>query len=145
MIKVSQVNEVNELIKYWPRLFSLVRKETPTVNSEGFLQLLLTCLTNGAIFVVKNDGGLCGVCCVEDQSNGSLTLQTIPNDRGTGVARACLDAVKTWGVHNGFNSIEVSTERMSGSSFRYFEKSLGFHRSLITFTLPLEPLNPPNY
>jgi len=137
MTKVTQVTEVNELIKYWPRLLSLVKKETPLVNAESYLQTLLTCLSNGAVFVVRGDRGLSGICCVEQQTATILSLRSIPNDKGTGIARECIAAIKDWGNDCGYDTLEVSTERLSGSSFRYFEKSLGFHRKFVTFTLPL--------
>ena len=137
MIKVTKVVDVNEIIKCWPRLYSLALKEVPTTNADQLLQLYLTCFQNGAVFLVRNDSGLCGVCCVEHQPNYTLALRCVPNDRGTGIAKACIAAAKDWGRKTEHDTLIVSTERLSGSSFKYFEKSLGFRRKFVTFTLPI--------
>ena len=137
MIKVIQITDLNDLLKYWPKLLALVKKESPQVVAEHFLQLLLTCYDNGAVFVVRNFGQFCGMCCVQAQPDYTLVLRGIPNDKGTGAAKACIEAVKSWGQEHEYETLEVSSERLNGSAFRYFEKSLGFRRKFVTFVLPI--------
>jgi len=113
-----------------------MKTDTPSLSIEKLLQVIFTCFNHGVVYIVRNDHGLCGVCCV-DATNDCLVLKSIPNDKGTGVAKACMEAIRQWGKARGFESLTVSTERLNGSSFRYFEKSLGFRRKYVTFTLEL--------
>ena len=136
MIKVTQIEKVGEFIKYWQRLAAVMLKESPLSGKEQLLEILCVCYHLGALFAVRNDSGLCGVCAVEPNDNfSSLILRCIPNDKGTGVAKACIDAVKEWGHQNNYAQLEVTSDNFNGSSFRYFEKSLGFRRKFITFVL----------
>src|SRR5258706_10491604 len=131
MIKVVEILDVNELVKYWPRLLNLAKSETSDINPEQLLQLYLSCLSNGALFAVRNDTGLCGVCGVKANGDYLLELKVIPNDKGTGVAKECIKVIKDWAVEHDFSSIQVSSSRLYWSAFRYFAQTFGFHRNIV--------------
>jgi len=61
------------------------------------------------------------------------TLVSIPRERGGKYGQRCLAAVKDWARLVGVKSISVTSTRLSGSSYKYFEKALGFHRHSVTF------------
>jgi len=103
-----------------------------TKSPEQLLQTYLTCLENGAVFVVKGDRGLIGSCCVE-QVGHCAVLRSLPKDNGIGLGKFCLEEVQKWARHNDLDIIQVSTENWNGSSFKYFEKSLGFRRHTVVF------------
>ena len=134
MIKIKQVEEVEELLKVWRRLWEVTKREAPRTTPEHFLQLVLTCYTTGAVFLVWESGSLRGLCCLEESLPSTLILRVIPNDKGTGVARECIKHIREWGRNLGYKLLEVSSENLNGSSFRYFEKTLGFRRRYVTFT-----------
>lgn len=140
MTKITKVDSLDELLKYWPRLLTLAIKETDhKFNPEHLLQLYLKCFATGVVFAVRNDQGLCGLVAAEEdsQNTANLILRAIPNDFGTGLARACMEALKHWASTEAFDSIEVSSTRLSGSRFHYFEKTLGFRRNTMIFKLQL--------
>lgn len=137
MFRVIQLTSLQELVKLWPRLLKLAQTDCVGVDPTHFLQLALRCLQSGAVFIVRGDSGVMGSCLVEHGSDFILVLHSIPNDKGTGIAKACLAAVKLWAKQNLYEQIQVSTSKLSGSSYRYFEKTLGFRRNTVTFKLKL--------
>jgi hypothetical protein len=132
---VTQITSLNELIKLWPRLIKLAKLENCSVDSEFLLQLFLRCFNDGGVFVVRGDSGLAGSCLVEHSHNSTLVLHSIPNDKGTGIAKACLAAVKKWAREEDYGTLLATTSKLSGSSYRYFEKTLGFRRQTVTFKM----------
>ena len=135
MYTVSQIKSLGELGKLWPRLLKMAKAECQHLNTEKFLQVLLKCFGHGAVFVVRGNAGLLGSCAVESTDNFILVLHNIPNDKGTGMAKACLDAVKEYARVNHLDQVQATTQNFSGASFRYFKKTLGFRYSAATFTL----------
>ena len=133
MTKLTQITDCFDIVKYWPRLITLSKAEKTPIEPDTYLQTLLACMKNGVVFAVRVDGSLAGVCCAEG-TDGILALRIIPCDKGTGVAKDCITALKTWGSANFYSTLQASTTRFSGSSFRYFEKTLGFRRYSVTFT-----------
>lgn len=135
MCTVTPVASLIELVKLWPRLLKCAKADTPCLNSEWFLRGLLRSLASGAVFVVRADSGVIGCCAVEQTANDSLILHTIPNDKGTGTAKACLEAIKEYAEEVGCTDVMVTTRNFSGSSFRYFKHALGFRQYSVTFNL----------
>lgn len=129
--KVQQIDDVNEVIAKWPRLLTLMQSEA-TVQSETLLQMFLRCLTHGAVFFAYGDHGLMGACCVEDCGDHA-NLLSLPRDNGVGMATDCLARVDAWAVAHNMDEVRVTSTNLCGSSFRYFEKSLGFRRHAVTF------------
>lgn len=134
--KVKRVEDVDELIKLWPRLLVLAKKEASTLSTDQLLQLFLVCLRDGAVFVVRANTGLCGFACVE-RTGSVAVLHCIPADDGQGLGKACLGAIRTWASNEQLDGIKATTTKLCGSSFRYFEKSLGFRRNSVTFLMTL--------
>jgi len=137
MNRVSQITSVDELIKLWPRLWALALVETPTLKAQETLQQFLTGLETGAVFIVKDDHGLAGSCCVIGHGDYA-TLQSIPNDRGLGLAKSCVEAMQQWAKAEGYKKVFVSTTKLCGSRYRYFENTLGFRRHSWTFCMNIE-------
>lgn len=135
MYTVSRIKEPLELMKVWPRLYRLAKIEDVGLESSQHLQLLLRCFGLGAVFVVRNDGSVCGACFVELTPSLTLVLHGIPNDKGTGISKVCLEAVKEFARENQVRMMQATTRRLSGSSYRFFEKVLGFRRHSVTFKL----------
>ena len=136
MSKIERVKDVNELLSKWKRLSALSEEQ----DKETLLQLFLTCLKRGAIFLAYGDKGLMGSACVEWCGNGNtLRLHSLPSDQSVGFGKLCLEKIKAWAVEQGADHIEVTSNRLSGCTYRYFEKSLGFRRSSISFVLKLQP------
>lgn len=135
MYSVTQLNTLAEFEHLWPRLAKLTRADNHSIDIEQLLRLFFHCLTAGAVFVVRGDAGLLGSCLVEYGPGDILVLHSIPNDKGTGIAKTCLAAVRGWAKDRGVREIQVTSTKLSGSSFRYFEKSLGFKRRAVTFAL----------
>jgi hypothetical protein len=133
MITIEQVKDVNEIISKWRRLAMLTDNDLVN-NLEEVLQMYLHCLTNGAVFFVYGASGLMGTCCLECWPE-FVNLLSLPKDNGVGMAKKCIDVVKTWAKENGYSEVRVMSTKLNGSSFRYFEKSLGFRRHAITFKL----------
>jgi GNAT superfamily N-acetyltransferase len=136
MTKIEQVEEMDELVKCWPRLFSIAYSEGLRIDADDFLRMFLRCMADGAVFFVRGDKGLCGACCVEDD-NDVLKLRLVPKDKGTGVAKECMKAIREWARVNGYSGVEVTTNRFSGSSFWTLEKTLGFRRHSVTFRMAI--------
>jgi GNAT superfamily N-acetyltransferase len=131
MTKIEQIWDVNEIIAKWHRLWVLA--DTDEVgDSESVLQMYLHCLTNGAVFLVYGDKGLMGTCCLE-RCPKYVNLLSLPRDNGAGMAKMCIETAKQWAKEEGYDEIRVVSTKLNGSSFRYFEKSLGFHRHSVTF------------
>lgn len=136
MNKVSLVEDVDEFVKLWPRLAKLALEPCPHLEPEDVLRTFLRCFEEGAVFTVRNEHGLVGSCCVRLQESSAILL-SLPEDNGAGLAKSCLEAVKTWADANNCCDVRVTTTRLSGSSYRYFEKSLGFRRRAVTFTMEI--------
>jgi len=136
MIKTTTITNVDELLKLWPRLLSLTVKQNTPITTDQLLRLLLHSLEHGAVFIVRGDSGVIGLCCVECVKN-SVVLRMLPKDGGQRIGKECLQGVSDWAKSLGHKTIQVSTTNLCGSSFRYFEKTLGFHRHTVTFTKEL--------
>jgi hypothetical protein len=128
MTRIQQIDDVNEVIAKWPRLTVL----EPTANPELMLQIFLRCLEHGAVFFVYGDHGLMGACCVENCGE-FVNLLSLPRDNGVGMAKDCLEKVYEYAKGEGVDEIRVTSTNLCGSSFRYFEKSLGFRRQAVVF------------
>jgi hypothetical protein len=135
MYNVSEVGSLVELMKLWPRILKCAKNDCQHLNPESFLCSLLKCFRNGKIFIVKGTAGLVGSCAIEHVSDQTILLHSIPNDKGTGIAKACLDAIKHYAKEVGGAQVFVTTTSTSGASFRYFKHILGFRQHSITFNL----------
>ena len=133
MTRVEQLTSLSDLIKLWPRLCSLRRGGR---TSENVLQLMLTCLQDGAVFLVYGDYGLVGSSCVT-RTGDCVVLHSLPRDGESQLGKACLHAIEEWAREHGMTQLTVTTDRWTGSSFKYFEKGLGFERRSVTFVKEL--------
>jgi len=136
-IRVAQVDSVEEIISYFPRLVALVKNDQAGVRAEDLLQLFLTCLRSGGVFVARDDHGLCGSCLVEMTSEEVAVLRLLPRETSQGVTKMCLTKIREWGQKNGICELRVCAFKMNGSTFRYFEKTLGFYRQSVIFSMNL--------
>jgi len=140
MVNVAQIESVQELMKLWPRLRALSAEASPPVSVETALKIFLDCFGQGAVFVVRNDHGLVGSCCLHFTDHPKvLALRTLPKDNGEALGKVCLEQVVEWAKEKGYKKIVVTTyeldghKGMSGSRYKYFEKSLGFRQQSVTF------------
>lgn len=136
MTTINQIGSVEMVLKMWPRLWTLAKEDAPKLTPETLLQCFLTCLDRGAVFVVKGDKGLIGSCCVECFDE-TVVLRSLPADRGEALGRQCIAMVKKWAADRNFKRIKVTSPKLCGSTYRYFEKSLGFRRNSVTFQMEL--------
>jgi GNAT superfamily N-acetyltransferase len=136
MNKVSLLEDVDEFVKLWPRLAKLALAPCPHLEADDVLCTFLKCFDQGAVFVVRNEHGLVGSCCVRLQDESAILL-SLPEDNGLGLAKSCLEAVREWADAQHCYDLRVTTTRLSGSSYRYFEKSLGFRRRAVTFAMEI--------
>lgn len=133
MIKVNTIGSFEEFLQLWPRLVALARDEQVTCrNTEDLLRLFLQSIEYGAVFVIRNDYGVVGSACVE-VFDDHLVLYSLPSDNGEQLGKKCLACIEAWAVERKLKYIDVTNSRFCGSSFRYFEKTLGFHRKSITY------------
>lgn len=137
MFNVTRVEDVNVLLKLWPRLITLAREDSVGMTTEKLLTLLLSCLSSGAVFTVRGDSGLIGFVCVDVLNEHNVALRSIPRERVPGIAKACLTAVKEWAKGEGFKRLFVTSTSFSGSSFKYFKHTLGLPQYSITFSTKL--------
>lgn len=135
MTKISQLRSLDELTQLWPRLMKLAECRT-LKGADSLLRLYLNTMASGAVFLVFNDHGLFGTCHVR-KMHGAGVLLSLPQDNGEGLGKKCLAKVEEWAKGQGLGKLVITNDRFVGSSFRYFEKSLGFHRTAITFTKEL--------
>jgi hypothetical protein len=134
MFKITRIDSAFELFRLWPRLVKCAKKDNPELSIKTYLDLLLRCFGWGAVFVVRGNEGVVGACGIE-LADDLLLLRAIPNDRGTGLAKVCIDEVKKFAVANNCDKIQVTTKKFSGASFHYFEKTLGLRRYSVTFSM----------
>ena len=138
MRRLEDILDVDQLIKYWPRLLKVGRRDDPDVQPERLLQIYLDCLSNGVLFVIRTDSGIYGTCGAVHLSDGTLIIRAIPNDKGTGIAKQCVEHLYEWGHQNGCCIIEATTKHFNGSAFKYFTQCLGMNRKSVTFSLPIK-------
>lgn len=134
MFNLTQLSDVDQLVKLWPRLLSLAYADRPETTSKKLLPLLLACVSNGAVFLVRGDSGLVGFVCVDVLNEHNVALRSIPKERVPGMAKACLTAVKEWAKREGFRRILVTSYNFSGSNFKYFKHTLGLPQYSVTFS-----------
>lgn len=132
MVTIRKISTLEDLLKVWPRLCLLTRCD----KADNVLRASLACLVNGAVFLVRNDYGLAGTCCVSRQGEAAV-IHTMPVGGGESLGRRCLAEVADWARGEGLQRLQITNDRWNGSSFRYFEKSLGFERRMVTFVKEL--------
>lgn len=111
-------------------LFGLCREWG--VGAEGF-NILLRCMKRGVVFTHYVDDVFSGLSALEITGLYTAYLHMLPKTYG----REFLESVKKWARGTDLKELQVSSTNMNGSGFRYFEKTLGFHRSAVIFTLTL--------
>ena len=139
MLKVEQIEDVDEIIHKWPRLLTLAETECVIVTHEELLQIYLHSLSNGAVFAVYGDSGLMGACCVVIEPP-YVRLVSLPSSRGgtTPIDLACIEAVEQWCKQLGMVGIKAMTHKLNGSSLAYFGQRLGFRKESVTFVKQVE-------
>lgn len=135
MTRVSQVEDVEEVLAKWTRLVKISRDDA-NLSSHDLLQLFLNSLRDGAVFFVYNDRGLAGFCCVGCE-NDAVILRSMPRDCGEGLAKSCLSAVIDWAKRSGYDRLMATTTNLNGSGGRYFGRHLGFNRFATVFKLDI--------
>lgn len=125
---ILRVESFKKLMALWPDVVQ--EHESPA----EFLALLLAALRGGVIFIVMSEGEPKGVCCATAESTVAV-IHCLPTGQGLGFGREMIKHVRKWAQDLGLRHLEISTDKLSGSSFRYFEKTLGFRRSRMTFEL----------
>jgi hypothetical protein len=130
-LTICKIRNVDELTHVWDDLLSTV---PPNTDKQEFLGRLLGCINDGIIFLAYDEEKLIGFACACPSNSDTAILLSLP---GGNVGIACLGAVMGWARSNNFNRINLSTTHLNGSNFRYLEKTLGFRRSSMTFTMTL--------
>lgn len=131
---IETVKDVDRLVELWPRLMDYVQSDRAETDVNWLLALCCRCIENGVVYVIEVDSIVKGLCCAE-VVNGGATVHVLPTDSGKGLGKLCVARLRTWAARKSIPRLYATTTRLSGSSFRYFEKSLGFRRNAITFTL----------
>ena len=128
MTGILKIESVERLLAIWP---SIVKEHQ---DPDAFLTLVLAAIGKGVVFVALMDSLPKGVCCVTVEKAVAI-VHCLPADQGKGLGKEVLKTVRMWAQSCHLHHIEISTDRLNGSSFRYFEKTLGFRRSKMTFEM----------
>ena len=128
-IAFRQVTTVEELISFWP----FFQRVSPTDNNEMLLHRMLSALDGGLLLAVYTGGQMTAYCSVS-RSDSYALIQSLPSD-GANLGFLVLGYIKTWAKENGVKEIQVVSDRLNGSNYRYFEHTLGFHRKSVIFSL----------
>lgn len=109
-------------------------------DAHPLLALVLACLNNGLVAIVKQDGVYQGLILAEKRET-SVMIHALPKgvdlteaNSPKGFGRLCVDYVKDWSIEEGFTELQIVCQAVNGSSFRFFEKTLGFRRKAIIFS-----------
>src|SRR5437867_8135474 len=121
-IGFRQITTVEELISFWPFLQRIAK----TNDSEALLRQFLICLQSGLLLAIYTSGQLTSFCTVS-RCGDYILIHSLPSDGGK-LGRTVLEYVKQWAIDAGVVEVQIVSERLCGSSFRYFEQTLGFHR-----------------
>lgn len=134
LMKTEEITSTDKLLKVWPRLLKLVRLELPEIDPGVLLGHYLHCMSNGAVFVVHGYSGIVGTAHVEKMGNVGV-IHGLPKNESHGYACFCLMSIKEWAKVHDVDELQITSSKMNGSNFRYFEKSLNFHRKSVTFSM----------
>ena len=135
MFITQHLTTVDDVIKLWPRLNDLAHRERvdKRIDDAAILQMVLLCIQNGCVVVLRQGGSVVGFGCAELMDEGDLYLRCVPPDEGKGIARECVSAILKWASERGIAQIRCVTYRLNGSTHRYFQKTLGFKLESVTF------------
>lgn len=95
------------------------------------LEMVLHCLQNGYASVALLDGKFAGFSCVIRQGKIGV-IGALPSNKHN-AARLALEDINKWCEDNEIQQLVVSVDKFNGSTFRYFEKTLGLKKMYITF------------
>ena len=112
---------------FWPFLVRLC----PGISLEAALRAFQT----GVVYVLYLHADKLGGFCTVERHGQEARITSLPSDNGCGLGKACLTHVIEWAKKHGVQELVASTNNLNGSSFRYFEKSLGFKRKEMIFAL----------
>jgi GNAT superfamily N-acetyltransferase len=126
---ISEVKSVSDLIEVWPSVAKSARLVGD--DPEVLLSQLLYAHTHGAVFILRWNEEVKGYGSVFIVNNVAH-LGSLPNDQGLGLGRIMLEHVRAWAKRHRAVTLEVSTNKMNGSSCKYFT-GLGFRRKTLTF------------
>jgi GNAT superfamily N-acetyltransferase len=93
-------------------------------------------MQDGAVFLVFGNHGLQGsACCLAGLDY--VQIFSLPTDQGEKLAKSCLETIKQWARTEGYTKLIITSPRLNGSSFAYFEKELGFRRNSVIYHMAL--------
>lgn len=126
LTKILPITDLETLLALWPEALA---------DDEGVkecLPVVLRCLSDGMVAAVYTDNKFAGLI-VTEEGDGIGLIHILPKT----VGRECLNAVKAWAFEQGLNELRIIAKAINGSSFRFFEKTLGFRRNAVIFTMNL--------
>jgi len=113
------------------RLLSLDDYIDDVRKSGKALDFVLQALRDGYVSVALLNGKYIGFCCVIKQGKIGV-LGALPSNKYN-AARLALKDVDKWCTEQGITQLVVSVDKFNGSTFRYFEKTLGLKKMYLTF------------
>lgn len=148
---VDRLEGVRDVIANWHFLheglieLNSIVPENRHFSSASFLKLLCNTVDSGEksgyVMIVrsKNNKPLFYLVAYDnsDEYHEASTVFIVAfysNGKSKTASRFGLEALKKWARGHGYKELQGESSRINGSSFRYFEKYLGFRRCRVLFT-----------
>lgn len=128
-LEICKISSVDELTRVWNDLAATASG----CNKQDLLGALLGCISDGIVCVVSTEDSMVGFCCASPL-NGQVLIQALPSGAA---GQVCLGCIMAWAKSKGFTELSLMTDRLNGCNFRYLEKSLGFRRKSMLFTMTI--------
>jgi hypothetical protein len=125
-LTAKPVTSLDELLAVWP----MIVEDDPEMGS--CVPLLMRCVADGLLLVMFFGGRFVGITAIE-MTEGPAVVHILPKEYG----RQAIRIVKEWAFELGINELQITSSAVTGSQFRFFEKTLGFRRKAIIFTMQL--------
>lgn len=127
-LMITQIKDLDDLLTYWPSAL----EDDPDVKEA--LPTILRCMSTGIVGAVFFNDRFSGLLVAEKQDSIAC-VQMLPKTFG----RECVAYIKEWAFENGLNELRIISPAVNGSQFRFFEKTLGFRRKAVIFSMSLWP------
>ena len=146
---VERVCSVDDTVRWWPFLaeglavLNQIPKDGAGITKEAFLSTVVTATADperNIVAVVKSKNGKplhFGI--VVDNSlllspPSLLIYASYSNGKSKTVTKWALQWLEDWAREHGYAQLEAFSMRITGASFRLFERGWGFRRKSVLFT-----------